>query len=113
MPGGAPLGNTNGTKGKPVSDMLRRVVTQNPNQIRKACMALINKAAKGDLPSLREIADRLEGKPIQAVTGSGDFALVRIERVLVTDQSFIDVTPEEVSQEKLEVNPDDTANQAS
>ena len=71
--GGAPKGNKNAArKNRLVSDTLSRVITQNPDKIRKACEALLDKAAEGDLPSFREISDRMEGKPVQAIEGTGE-----------------------------------------
>jgi len=65
---GAPEGNKNATKEKRiVSDILRRVVTQNPDKIRQACIKLLDAAAEGKLPEFRELFDRLEGKPAQSV----------------------------------------------
>jgi hypothetical protein len=70
--GGQP-GNTNASrKNRIVSNALSRVVTQNPEKIRQACERLLDRAAEGDLPAFREIMDRLEGKPIQAVEGAGE-----------------------------------------
>lgn len=64
----APLGNQNAKKdNRLITDTLRRVVTQNPNKIRKACETLLNEAEEGSLPAFKEIADRLDGKPAQAI----------------------------------------------
>jgi hypothetical protein len=70
--GGQP-GNTNASrKNRIVSNALSRVVTQNPDKIREACEKLLDRAVEGDLPAFREIMDRLEGKPVQAVEGTGE-----------------------------------------
>ena len=65
---GAPLGNQNAKKQNHLmTDTLRRVVTQNPDKIRKACEKLVNDAEEGNLYSLREVFDRLDGKPAQSI----------------------------------------------
>lgn len=65
---GAPLGNKNGVRqNRLVTDTLRKVVTQNPNKIRKACETLLDEAEEGNIPALREIFDRLDGKPAQTI----------------------------------------------
>ena len=49
--------------------------------------ALVNKAITGDVPAIKEIADRLDGKVPQAVVGDENEAAIqlvhRIERVIV------------------------------
>ena len=44
---------------------------------------LVDKALEGDVAALKEIGDRLDGKPVQGVDLGGEVALVRIERVIV------------------------------
>ena len=68
---GAPLGNKNNTKNQYWSDALRKHITQNPIDLADAAQALFNKAKDGDVMAIKEIADRLEGKPLQRVEGSG------------------------------------------
>ena len=70
--GGQP-GNTNATKDKRmVTDALRRAAAQNPDKLRKACMAVLAKAEEGDLAAFGVLADRLDGKPAQTMTLAGD-----------------------------------------
>lgn len=65
---GAPLGNKNGEKkNRVVTDTLRRVAAQNPEKLRSACEALLDKAAAGDVIAYKEIRDTLDGKPMQSV----------------------------------------------
>lgn len=84
---GAPEGNKNATKDKRlITDALKRAVTQSPEKLRKACEAILDQASKGDLSSFVVIADRLEGKPGQAVIISGDSenpVITRVERIIV------------------------------
>jgi len=66
---GAPVGNTNAAKdNRMITSALRRAVTQNPDKLQKACMKVLDDAVEGNLPALTFIADRLDGKPAQAVT---------------------------------------------
>jgi hypothetical protein len=67
-PGGRP-------KSTPISDLLRELLEQpRPNDPDKRPYAkviaesLLERASKGDLQAVREIADRVEGKPAQSVS---------------------------------------------
>lgn len=67
-------GNPNGRppKGYAVTDVMRQMLEEKP-EIKKALMAkLLEIALKGDLPAIREILDRLEGRAKQSVELSGD-----------------------------------------
>lgn len=68
----APEGNKNATKNKYWSDALRKYITQNPNELEAAAKALFDKAKEGDVAAIKEIGDRLEGKAVQRVEGSGE-----------------------------------------
>lgn len=65
----APLGNTNASKeNRLFGDALRRAIAQeNGKRVRESVEQLLDKAAKGDLPSIQTLADRLDGKPPQAI----------------------------------------------
>jgi hypothetical protein len=70
---GAPEGNSNAVKrSRLVADTLRKVAVQNPKRLRAACEALLEKAENGDAQAFKEIRDTLDGKPIQAIEGTGD-----------------------------------------
>lgn len=65
--GGQP-GNTNAKKeNRLITDALRRVVTQSPEKLRKACEKVLDDAVGGNLGAFSVIADRLEGKPAQSM----------------------------------------------
>jgi hypothetical protein len=64
--GGAPKGNQNAVKGKMWSDALRKEIVQGEH-LPKLIQALILKALEGDMSALKEIGDRLEGKPMQSI----------------------------------------------
>ena len=93
MPGkrGAPLGNKNNTKNRPWRDAVNRALARfgegsKDGGLNKLADKLIEHCANGDLSALKELADRIEGKPAQAVTVSGDEdapLVTRIERAIV------------------------------
>lgn len=54
--------------------------------LRKVAKALIDKASEGDVSAIKELGDRLDGKPAQAIENGEDGAfevITRIERVIV------------------------------
>lgn len=71
--GGAPQGNTNNSKGKAWSDALRRALTgeRNAEKLAKLADKLIEEAMDGNMTAMKEIGDRLEGKPAQGIEGPG------------------------------------------
>ena len=90
---GAPLGNDNPTRGKEWTSALRRAMAHKANgdyreTLLKIANAVIDKALDGDLAAWREIAEREDGKPAQALTvaneeGQEFRTVARIERVIV------------------------------
>ena len=66
---GAPKGNTNGSKNKIWSDALKLELAGNRNagKLRKLAKALIEEALDGNIQAMKELGDRLEGKPAQAI----------------------------------------------
>lgn len=82
----APTGNTNARKeNRLITDALRRVVTQSPEKLKKACEKILDDAQEGNLGAFSVIADRLDGKPAQSLTVAGDEdapLVTRIERVI-------------------------------
>lgn len=69
---GAPLGNQNARQGKIWRDTLRRaLLAEDGKHLRAIADALVMKAASGDVPAIKEIGDRLDGKAEQAVELSG------------------------------------------
>ena len=77
---GAPLGNQNAAKAKRWAAAIDRALDRRAQQkgLRDAQEALDELAERfllaveqGDISAYRELGDRLEGKPAQAVTGEG------------------------------------------
>jgi hypothetical protein len=70
--GGAPEGNDNAKKGKMFYDQLRKVLVQNDQfKLRKISDQLVDMAIKGEAWAIKEVMDRMDGKPVavQEVTG--------------------------------------------
>ena len=86
MESGGQPNNTNSTADKRlVSSALKRAVKQGPEKLRKACLKVLDNAENGDLAALGFIADRLEGKPAQAINvgGQEDNPLTLIGKVVL------------------------------
>ena len=70
---GPPLGNKNAVKENRLwSETIRRAVTQaDSKKLRAIADKLIEKAAEGDIQAIKELGDRLDGKPAQTIGGTG------------------------------------------
>jgi hypothetical protein len=62
---GRPIGSTN--REKPFNDALRIALRGDPLRLRRIAERLAEKAEEGDLAAIRELADRLDGKPAQVI----------------------------------------------
>ena len=60
---GRPIGSIN--RQRPFNDALLMTLRSNPLALRRISAKLVEKAEEGDLAAIREIADRLDGKPVQ------------------------------------------------
>ena len=94
MAGVAGKSGTNKGKDKPFRDALRMelaAVGEDHRALRLIARNLITLATKDDdkaMPAIREVADRLDGKPAQAIVGGDEddnpvSVLHKIERVIV------------------------------
>jgi hypothetical protein len=72
---GRPVGSIN--RERPFNEALRIALRQRHHSLRRVADRLIDKAEEGDLPSIRELIDRLDGKAVQAV----DYGPITIERL--------------------------------
>ena len=63
---GAPIGNRNAQKGRIWNDSLRKAIAQDDGRrLRASIEQLLNLASKGEPWAIRELADRLDGRPTQ------------------------------------------------
>lgn len=70
---GAPVGNKNNTKNRPVTDLIRRALLADDSaKARKLADTLVDKAIEGDVPAIREVLDRTDGKVPQALEHMGE-----------------------------------------
>jgi hypothetical protein len=74
MPAGAPIANTN-ARGKILTDALKRALARAGDGdlyagANKVAQAAVDAALAGEQWAIREVWDRLEGKPVQAVAGA-------------------------------------------
>ena len=83
---GAQKGNKNAAHDKPWSAAVRRALLANDGQkLRALAEKLVEKALEGDIPAIKEIGDRMEGKPAQAIVGA-DGGPVTVEIVRFADK---------------------------
>jgi len=73
---GAPIGSNNATKNKPWADAIKRAIARRAEGefagINKLADKLLDKAEEGDMAALKELGDRLDGKPAQTIAGDPD-----------------------------------------
>ena len=62
---GRPIGSMN--REKPFNQALLMTLRSNPVALRRIAAKLVEKAEQGELAAIREIADRLDGKPAQVI----------------------------------------------
>lgn len=86
----APIGNSNASgkqdADRPFRAALRRAIAQDDGlRIRQAAEQLLDLAAGGEQWAVRELADRTDGKPSQAIVGDSEnpLWLAVIERRIV------------------------------
>jgi len=108
---GGQLGNTNAFKGTQFRDALRKALESYKTETIKrkkalnhVAKSLISKAIGGDIPAINMIADRLDGKPVQAIIGPQGEPVTLVERVIVVQaiKQIGETIPGEVVQEQIE-----------
>jgi hypothetical protein len=86
MSAGAPLGNSNAAKGKMFYDQLRKIAVQEPHRLRAVAETLFLAAESGEPWAVKELIDRMDGKPTQQteITGAdGESLLTGIQVTFV------------------------------
>lgn len=68
---GAPLGNNNAAKTKRWLAAIERHAQQNPDKLATMAAKVFDLALEGEPWAVQEIANRLDGKPVQQVEMSG------------------------------------------
>lgn len=69
-------GNQHGAKPKLFDQALRRAISQFDGEILRECAdTLLSKAKAGEPWAVQMLADRLDGKAVQAIEASGDLSL--------------------------------------
>ncbi len=70
--GGAPVGNQNGKKGKLFYDALRIALVQEyKKKLRTITEKLVKSAENGEPWAIKEVMDRIDGKPVNTTELSG------------------------------------------
>jgi len=96
---GGQIGNRNAAKEQRLwSDMLRRKLTQDPNQLERIALKVLAEAEEGQPWAVQEIANRLDGKPVQQVDMNGNMNLTRTLRDL-TDDELLRIATQHAAQE--------------
>ena len=66
-------GNVNAAKDKPWRDAIRRaLLADDGKRLRAIADRLVAKAEEGDIAAIKELGDRIDGKPEQRTTIAGD-----------------------------------------
>jgi hypothetical protein len=87
---GAQPGNKNAAKGRMFADAINRALQlpgrhERLKRLEAIADKLVTLAEDGDIQAIREVADRLDGKPAQTIQGDGDAPLVfRVEAPWMT-----------------------------
>jgi len=85
---GAPLGNTNNTKGKMWTDAIKRAIARRAKDhtidggLNELADEFLEAVSKGDAWAFKELGDRVEGKPAQSLTVEGGDNPLKMEGVL-------------------------------
>lgn len=85
---GAPAGNQNGAKGRAWSEAVKRAIREKYGKewdeaLKDLARKLVDAADGGDLQALREVGDRIDGRPKQQTELSGpDGAAIPMKTVV-------------------------------
>ena len=83
----APLGNKNSTKEKRVwGKVVRKLAVQEDyKRLHKVAEALFKKAEEGDVASIKELGDRIDGKSEQTISGDSDQPITIVVKTGIED----------------------------
>lgn len=84
---GAPIGNQNSAKGKRWKSVIEKRL-EALQAMEKIADSLITEAMTGNIQAIKEIGDRIDGKPAQSIEATGlDGGAIRLERIerVITD----------------------------
>lgn len=85
--GGAPLGSANSANGKAFNRALRRMLARRTNEnvdagLDKIAGQLVDAAFAGEQWAIREVADRIDGKPAQIHAGDDDLPPITVKGII-------------------------------
>ena len=105
---GAPFGNNNATKNKPISEALTKVLHEECthegekiSKLYKVVRVWVGSAMDGDRTAARDIVNRIEGTPVQSFEGVGDGAglVINIRRFTDSDEDDTNVIEHETGED--------------
>jgi len=73
-------GNPNPTGAKPdklIRDALKAAIRQEPTKLKRMAEKVLDMAVDGDMQAVNFIADRVDGKAVQAIVGDDEAAPIR------------------------------------
>jgi len=86
--GGAPKGNNNAGKSKRLSSMLQERLAERAEE-KQLMDVLLDKALEGDLPSIKEVFDRVDGKARQSVEVEANVFTKRLDEL--SDEQLLEI----------------------
>jgi len=82
--GGQP-GNNNAGKGKLFTDALVKFAKQNPDKRDRVIAKIYDMALDGNMMAIKEIIDRVEGKPKQSIEAEVDQSITVVVNKMISD----------------------------
>jgi len=72
-------GNPNGRpKSKPFTDALIKAIQDDPSQVEKIAKAMLKKMRAGSVKHFTAVTDRVEGRPVQPIEGTGENGVLEL-----------------------------------
>lgn len=81
-------GNPNPVGGKPdklIRDALKAAIRQEPQKLKRAAEKVLDEAADGNLHAMNFLAERIDGKAVQAVVGDDEHAPINVVTKMVVE----------------------------